>query len=110
MEPITILYSLLGILVTAALAYWAATARDKSNKQTEELTKAVRDIEQLKATAVTEPRVREILKEALAPMSQDIKEAKVSLLKINETLQNIQIDIATENAFKRGKSSQAKEE
>ena len=110
MDAITILYTFLGIIVTAALAYWAGQSRDRTFKETEELSKVVKEVEQLKVTSVNEPRVREIIKDALAPMSQDIREAKVSLSKINETLQHIQIDIATENAFKRGKNSSTKEE
>jgi hypothetical protein len=110
MTNVDILLWMTGLLLTAGLGVWVGQSRDKSKKETEDLAKVVREVEQLKVTAVSEPRVREIIKDAIEPMSQDVKEAKASLIKINEILQHIQIDIAAENAFKRGKNSSNKED
>lgn len=104
MDSITIIFSFIGIIITAAIAYWAGQSRDRTVKDTEELAKVVKEVEQLKVTSVSEQRVREIIKDAIEPTGADVKDIKTSMLELNKILQKIQIDIATENAYKRGKN------
>lgn len=96
-----IIYSILGMIVAASLSYWAASTRGKS----EELSKVVREVEQLKVTSVSESRVREIIKDAIEPTGSDVREIKTQMQELTRTLHAIELELAAENAYKRGRSS-----
>jgi hypothetical protein len=105
MEPLQIIWAILFFICTTGFAYWLGLARDKSKKDGEDLAKVVKDVEQLKVTAVSEQRVREIIKDAMEPLTSDVKDIKGANDEIRKILQHIQIDIASENAYKRGKGN-----
>ncbi len=102
--PDQILYAILILAITTAVGYWAGKSRDRSNKEDQAIAEVIKDMEQLKVTAVSESRVREIIKDAIATTSADVKEIKSGMNKLNETLHDIQLKLATEIAFKRGKN------
>lgn len=97
-----ILWGLAAIILTAALAYWAGQSRDDKVKVSDELAELTKDMEQLKVTAVSEQRVREIIKDAIQSTSTDVKEIKAKFDQLMNTLHKIEISLASEIAFKKG--------
>lgn len=110
LSPLAIMWAILGFIAASAGSYWLGTLKDKSKKESEDLQKVVKEVEALKVTAVSEQRVREIIKDAMEPLASDVKEIKSAMVELSKILQHIQIDIASENAYKRGKGSTQKEE
>ncbi len=103
-----ILYTLLFGLSTAFLTFLFRKSGDRTKTGEDELARVIKDMEQLKVTAVSEGRVREIIKDAIEPTSSDVKEIKNSMHEFGKTLHDIQLKLATELAYKRGR--QDKEE
>lgn len=98
-----ILYALLVLLCTTAVGYWAGKSRDRSNKEDQRIEDMRKDVEQLKANSVSEARVREIIKDAIEPTSSDVKEIRSTVTDIGKTLVDIQLKLATQMAYKRGR-------
>lgn len=103
-----ILYTLLFGLFTGIVAFLFRRSGDRAKAGDDELARVIKDMEQLKVTAVSEARVREIIKDAIEPTSSDVKEIKVTMHEFGKLLQDIQLKLATELAYKRGR--QDKEE
>ena len=85
------------------MSYLFTRVGDKSKVTEAELSRLGKDMEHLKATAVNEGRVREIIKDAIEPTSNDVKEIKMNTRELNKTLQDIQLKLMTELAYKHGK-------
>ena len=68
----------------------------------ERLTSAEKSLALLKATSITEQKVRDIFKEALEPFFSSQLETKEDIRTISENLTQLRIDVAGENASKGG--------
>lgn len=98
-----ILYTLLFGLFTAGIAFLFRRTGDRKKTDEDELARVIKDMEQLKVTAVSEARVREIIKDAIEPTSSDVKEIKGTMHEFGKLLVDIQLKLCTELAYKRGK-------
>lgn len=103
--PLAMIWGIVFFIATTFVGYWIGLSRDKSKKDGEALEKLGKEVETLKVTAVSEQRVREIIKDAMEPLAADVKEIKSAMIELSKILQHIQIDIASENAYKRGKGN-----
>jgi hypothetical protein len=98
-----ILYLIISAVLSSVLGFWAAKASNRSTKEEGVLSDVVKDVAQLKVSSVSESRVREIIKDAIEPTGSDVKEIKLTVHELSKTLNDIQLRLATEIAFKRGK-------
>ena len=102
------LISLFLLILAAFVAYLFRRNGDRNKYSEDELARVIKDMEQLKVTAVSEARVREIIKDAIEPTSSDVREIKSTMHEFGKLLHDIQLKLATELAYKRGR--QDKEE
>lgn len=93
----------ISIVVSVLLTFIAQRWGDKSKVSDEELARLIKDTEQLKVTAVTESRVREIIKDAIEPTSKDVQEIKNTMHDFGKVLHDIQLKLEVELAYKRGR-------
>lgn len=93
---------------SAIAAYLFRRSGDRTKFSEDELARVIKDVEQLKVTTVSEARVREIIKDAIEPTSSDVREIKSTMQEFGKLLHDIQLKLATELAYKRGR--QDKEE
>lgn len=103
MSTETILPVIFGIVLTALIGYLSNRLKDRAKTEDDTLASVVKDVNQLKAVAVSESRVREIIKDAIEPTGSDVKEIKSNIHELARTLQGIEIKLATEMAYKRGR-------
>lgn len=103
-----IFYTLLFGVSTAFLTFLFRRSGDRSKQGEDELARVIKDMEQLKVTAVSEARVREIIKDAIEPTSSDVREIKATMHEFGKLLQDIQLKLATELAYKRGRQETEK--
>lgn len=92
-----------GILVSLASGYtlYKVQAKDKSDKEREsKIENLSKEVAQLKATSVSETRVRVMMKEELKPLSD-------SLDKLNNNISEIKDWVAEERGFKKGLTAAA---
>lgn len=103
MDSTQILFMIVTAIVSTIGSFLVVRLGDKSKVTEAEMARLIKDMEHLKATAVNEVRVREIIKDAIEPTSSDVKEIKLTMRELNKTLQDIQLKLMTELAYKHGK-------
>lgn len=103
MDINSLLYAIPAALIGAYINHFFQRKGDRAKVTDEEFARVVKDVQQLKITAVNEIRVREIIRDAIEPTSNTVKEIKDKMDHFGNVLQDIQVKLAAELAYKRGR-------
>jgi hypothetical protein len=75
--------------------------KDKDKLHLEDVSDLKDRITKLEARLVTENRVREIVREELQGISEDVRELKVSIHSLLDLVKDVQLTMAEERGFRR---------
>jgi len=99
-----ILFLIGSLILGGIITFLVQRKLDRAKISEDDFARMKLEVEQLKITSVNEIRVREIIKDAIEPMSSTVKEIKDKMDHFGDVLQDIQLKLATEMAYQRGKN------